>query len=110
MPHIVEKDVSGRVLTIKVGKNMKGQDFRLQMIRAYGALSLKSTMFDLKVDGDSLYFEGRGLGHGVGLSQWGAYGLAQSGWKASDIIKFYYRGVEIANYHALNSEKLHLAE
>ena len=40
-------------------------------------------------------FAGRGYGHGVGLSQWGAYALAEQGEDAEAIIRHYFRGVEI---------------
>jgi len=42
-------------------------------------------------------------GHGVGMSQWGAYGGAQNGMSAQDILRFYYTGVDIVNY-SLSSE------
>jgi len=35
-------------------------------------------------------FEGRGWGHGVGMSQWGAYHMAQMGYKYQAIIAYYY--------------------
>jgi SpoIID/LytB domain protein len=38
---------------------------------------------------------GAGWGHGVGLSQWGAYGLAQSGWGRTRILTHYYRGTTV---------------
>lgn len=38
-------------------------------------------------------FDGRGYGHGVGMSQWGAYGLARKGWDADRILRHYYTGV-----------------
>jgi stage II sporulation protein D len=42
-------------------------------------------------------FEGHGWGHGVGMSQWGAYEMAKQGKTYNDILKFYYTGVEIKN-------------
>jgi stage II sporulation protein D len=38
-------------------------------------------------------FSGHGWGHGVGMSQWGAYHMAQSGYTYSDILSFYYDNV-----------------
>lgn len=38
---------------------------------------------------------GRGFGHGVGMSQWGAYALAQQGRRFEQILQHYYRGVEV---------------
>jgi stage II sporulation protein D len=40
-------------------------------------------------------FHGRGLGHGVGMCQVGAYGLARAGWPYDRILKAYYTGVEL---------------
>lgn len=40
-------------------------------------------------------FNGKGWGHGVGMSQWGAKGLAEAGYSYRQIIKHYYTGVEI---------------
>ncbi len=41
--------------------------------------------------------EGHGWGHGVGMSQWGAYGYAKHGWDYQDILKHYYTGISFAN-------------
>jgi len=41
-------------------------------------------------------FEGRGWGHGVGMSQWGAYHMAQLGYKYKDIIDYYYNNISIS--------------
>ncbi|GAH17237.1 unnamed protein product, partial [marine sediment metagenome] len=40
-------------------------------------------------------FSGSGNGHGVGMSQWGAYGMALQGSGYQDILKYYYRGINI---------------
>jgi len=40
-------------------------------------------------------FTGKGYGHGVGMSQWGAQGMALAGKSAEEILKHYYRGIEI---------------
>lgn len=48
------------------------------------------------------YFLGRGRdlieGHGIGMSQWGAYGMAYQGWSYDRILTFYYTGVTIGDY------------
>ena len=38
---------------------------------------------------------GAGFGHGLGLSQWGAYGLARQGWGPSKILKHFYSGTRV---------------
>ena len=51
---------------------------------------LHSPRFDMRLAGKELQFQGRGSGHGVGLCQWGARGLALSGKKAQAIVRHYY--------------------
>ena len=46
----------------------------------------------------SLLAVGRGYGHGVGMSQWGALGLAQRGQSYDQILRHYYRGTELRPY------------
>jgi stage II sporulation protein D len=46
----------------------------------------------------SLVASGRGFGHGVGMSQWGAYGLALRGQGHEQILRHFYRGVEVRPY------------
>jgi stage II sporulation protein D len=41
---------------------------------------------------------GRGFGHGVGMSQWGAYGLAMRGESHEQILRHYYRGAQLRTY------------
>ncbi len=64
------------------------------------ALRLNEQLFviDKKYSGDRVTgytFTGRGWGHGVGMCQYGAYGLAKMGVKAEAIIKHYYTGVDV---------------
>lgn len=46
----------------------------------------------------ALLVEGRGFGHGVGMSQWGAYAMALQGRSYEQILRHYYRGVELTSY------------
>jgi stage II sporulation protein D len=45
--------------------------------------------------GKPFTFFGSGFGHGLGMSQWGAYGLAQDGWSATKILAHYYSGTTV---------------
>ena len=49
---------------------------------------------------------GQGFGHGVGMSQWGAHGLAQRGADFRQILNHYYRGAEIVPYRQLQNSSL----
>jgi len=66
-----------------------------------GALGLRDTLFtisrELNSDGSiaRFTFHGRGWGHGVGLCQVGAFGMARAGHSYEEILKTYYQGVEI---------------
>lgn len=48
------------------------------------------------INAASYTFNGSGWGHSVGMSQWGAYGMARQGFGYEDILKFYFTGIEIA--------------
>ncbi len=63
--------------------------------------SLESRVFDISFDhsggeGFSLVINGKGWGHGLGLSQYGANSMAQAGYTYDQILKHYYTGVEIS--------------
>ena len=86
---------SGRAAALLVnGKRVSAPSFRLQI----GANKLRSTLIEsVEVDGDRVTFKGRGFGHGVGLSQWGAYRMAEDGRDAREIVEKYFPGVEIVS-------------
>ncbi|MCE1190260.1 MAG: SpoIID/LytB domain-containing protein [Ignavibacteria bacterium] len=50
-------------------------------------------------DGARIIFEGRGNGHGVGLCQWGSFGMSQKGSTAQEIIEHYFPGTSIGKQH-----------
>ena len=56
-------------------------------------LTLPSIRFDIATNGDTAVVDGRGWGHGVGMSQYGALGKALRGMKAADILASYYAGL-----------------
>ncbi|MFQ5897889.1 MAG: SpoIID/LytB domain-containing protein [Candidatus Methylomirabilia bacterium] len=90
---VLERSRSLRVLRMAVhgtrGRaTVRGVDLR----RLLGARVLKSTLFVVSVDGAYARFTGRGYGHGVGLSQWGAKGMAEQGYGYREILRFYYPG------------------
>lgn len=60
--------------------------------RAVAPGLLKSTCFTVTAQGNRFVFQGRGHGHGVGLCQWGAWGLAVAGKTWEQILQHYYPG------------------
>ena len=71
---------------------LRGNDFR----RMVGYDTFKSTLFAVAVDGQAARFSGRGYGHGVGMCQWGAKGMAEQGYTARQILEFYYPGTVLS--------------
>jgi stage II sporulation protein D len=111
---IKERDSFDRVtLLTLVGRNkthdITVNNLRLILNRHSGPLSIRSSYFSMEISGDSYIFKGKGLGHGVGLCQWGALGLAESGWNYQDILRFYYNGVDILDYSQLKGDGFKLA-
>lgn len=47
------------------------------------------------IENDTVYIQTRRWGHGVGMSQYGAFGMAKEGYNYEQILKHYYPGVEI---------------
>ncbi|SFE62737.1 stage II sporulation protein D [Thermoanaerobacter thermohydrosulfuricus] len=87
------KGASGRTINFLFDKiPVNAPDFRM----AIGSEKLKSTMIDeVSYDGSKLVIKGRGFGHGVGMSQWGAYQMAKEGKKAKDILNYYFKSINI---------------
>ena len=60
-------------------------------------LGLRSTDFTIEEENNLIKITTRGYGHGVGMSQYGAQGMALAGYNYQEIIIHYYQGVEILN-------------
>lgn len=94
---VLSRDDSGRVDKIEIDDGaggsviITGKDFR-QMI---GPNDIRSAKFEASIVDTNLALEGFGWGHGVGMCQWGAYGMARQGRSAEEILKYYYPGAEI---------------
>ncbi len=94
---VTEVTPSGRVGTVRItgahgALMLKGNDLRAIL----GADLLRSTLFIVRLGPDEqpiVEFLGRGSGHGVGLSQWGARGMAAAGRTYQEILSYYYTGI-----------------
>ncbi len=88
---IIKYSKGDRVLKMQIGeKKFSGQQVRKR-------LKLSSTKFILNVENQNYIFTVFGNGHGVGMSQDGADGFADRGYNYKQILKHYYRGVEIGH-------------
>lgn len=91
---IGKKGPSGRATTIMVNKTAEVSAPEMRI--ALGSTKLKSMLLDkIEVTPDKVIFTGKGYGHGVGMSQWGANKMAQDGKKPEEIIGHYFRGITI---------------
>lgn len=92
---IGERGPSGRALQVLFdGTPASAPPLRL----ALGSQKMRSTLLtDVALEGGQVVFQGRGYGHGVGMSQWGAYKMAQEGRSAEEIISHYFPGAAIVD-------------
>ncbi len=85
----IEKSDSGHVNSITInGVTLKGTIVRSR-------LGLRSTDFNIEVGDEDITFVTRGYGHGVGMSQYGANGMAKENYTYQEILKHYYQNTEI---------------
>jgi len=99
---ITERSQSRRVLKLTVTSNsgqleISGKDLR----RLLGYDFLRSTNFMVQKKDNGYLFSGLGWGHGVGMCQWGAKGMAEKGMDYRSILKYYYQNVEIGKIRGM---------
>ncbi len=101
--HVAARGSSRRALDLEVSGTTGTAHVRGGRIRS--ALGLREQLFVVERRYDEsgrllgFTFTGRGWGHGVGLCQVGAYGLARAGWSYDRILKHYYTGIELTKMY-----------
>ena len=91
---IIKTTSTGRIKEIKINnKKFTGSE-------VCSKLSLRSTFFTIEKNGDNVIIKNKGYGHGVGMSQYGAQGMAKAGYKYDEILKYYYKDIEIKKINA----------
>lgn len=95
---ILKRGAANRAISIKFtgsrgSATVAGADFRV----AYGPEKMRSIWIsdEIKIEKNGVRVKGRGFGHGVGLSQWGAYGYAKQNWDPERIVKYFYPKVSL---------------
>ena len=88
-----KKGESGRAVTLRInGESVSAPELRL----ALDSTKLRSTLFtDIDKEEGKVVFHGKGYGHGVGMPQWGAYGMAEEGKTAEEIVRYYFHDVTV---------------
>ncbi|MBQ6687396.1 MAG: stage II sporulation protein D [Bacilli bacterium] len=85
----INRSSSNRVNKVTINdKVFLGTDIR-------NLLSLRSTDFDITITNDNVFITTYGYGHGVGMSQYGANGMASEGYSYKDILNYYYKNIDI---------------
>ena len=86
---ILKRSNTNRILLLKINnQEFKGTD-------VYNKLSLRSTDFNLDLEGETIKITTKGYGHGVGMSQYGALGMAKKGYTYQEILMHYYKNTKI---------------
>ena len=90
-----QRGASGRIQTLAItgDKGRVEVSGDLHIRRLLGGL--KSTLFEVRREGATFVFHGAGFGHGVGMCQLGAIGMAEAGKSHSQILQHYYRGTHL---------------
>ena len=86
---IKKRSNTNRILLLKINnQEFIGTD-------VYNKLSLRSTDFTIELKGDYVTITTKGYGHGVGMSQYGALGMAKKGYTYDEILRHYYSNTQI---------------
>ncbi|MBO8165418.1 MAG: stage II sporulation protein D [Brevibacillus sp.] len=89
---VLERTAGNRVGRVRIGsKVFTGREVRER-------LGLPSSSFSMQLVSGNVVINTKGYGHGVGMSQWGANGMAKDGKRAEQIVKYFYQGVELQDY------------
>ena len=87
-----QADFSADETLLISGQEVSAPAFRI----AIGSTKMRSCLLEsLRVEDGRVKMSGKGYGHGVGMSQWGAYAMAKAGKTAEEIVMHYFRGVSI---------------
>lgn len=100
-----KKTTYGTIISMKVIGDRGSKVVSGDTLRA--TLDLRSNRFEVtpvkkEKTPTAFQIKGRGFGHAVGLSQWGAYNLAQQGYTYDQILAYYYRGATLARIQVQN--------
>lgn len=108
--NVLERDLSKRAKLLQIisenGKilTLTGNDFRMKVnqnteIYFENPYIIPSTLFEIEESNDYFIFKGKGYGHGVGMSQFGAKKMAELGYTYREILKFYYPNFQIKSLY-----------
>ena len=94
----IDENLSFEILSYTTSKRIdkiRINDKVFNGVELRNLLGLRSTDFELNLQDDGIIFKTKGYGHGVGLSQYGANGMAEAGSNYEEILLHYYKGVKL---------------
>jgi stage II sporulation protein D len=96
---IISTTPSGRIKELEFKKDDEsiGKISAVEFRKTIGANFIKSLLFKISIDDSFVVFNGKGFGHGVGMSQWGTKFQADEGKNYKEILEYYYSDIDIAN-------------
>lgn len=95
--HIGRVSRYGRIKTLKIATDTGQKTISLRSFRRLISYRImRSKCFDIRQNHNKIVFWGFGYGHGVGLSQWGAYAMSRKGYTVQQILSYYYRNIKLA--------------
>jgi stage II sporulation protein D len=93
---VAGRSESGRARSVRVrGRDGEAYVDARELRRVLGATVIRSTLFHTRAGSDGFVFYGSGYGHGVGMSQWAAQGMAREGAGYLQILRAFYPGAEL---------------
>jgi stage II sporulation protein D len=99
-------------LRFQPGRTISAPAFRVAIGRTLGWNLIRSDWYELSTHADSVFFNGRGHGHGVGLCQTGAAEMAREGKSSKEILAYYFPGTTVApeepDWHRISARDLDL--
>lgn len=100
LPEVNSLDCAKRPTALTLHKNgirtdTSGYQFWIKLGQKFGWDKAPGTKFTLSTKGEKVEIHSTGAGHGVGMCQWGAAGMASQGKGCEDILKFYFPGTAI---------------
>lgn len=89
---VLSRSSSNRITKLKINDvEFTGRDI-------YNKLKIRSTDFSITQANDKVIIDTKGFGHGVGMSQYGALGMAKDGYNYKDILAHYYQGTNLKKF------------
>ena len=88
----IKRSISNRIISLEINGKL------IDSLDMYKKFGLRSTDFEIKQEKDKVIITTKGFGHGVGMSQYGANGMAKEGYTYKEILTHYYKGTEVKEY------------